>query len=274
MMNFLHLIDWLPAYFKSQDSYKDSQGKGILERYLEVCGEYFQNTNYTEINNLLDHALNPDTNHPIFINYMWEFLGCMPYAYGALNDGTLWEKYKDPTITREQWESISNDIKPRAHFRDLLKYTLTLYKMRGTAIFYEILGRFYDLQITVSDPGGDYHNPNGNLSGYSIVPNYDKSDIHQSGYDYYYDSTTSSGDTVVYDELLSCQVCVPVTMYIGVDEDLRNDYPFQKRVCDLLNRFRPIHVGEFKPALPNNNGTVYFTSKNPGFEYTFNFKMD
>jgi len=41
MTNLKNLIDFLPFEFKEQDTYK-VDGKGILERFLEICGNYFQ----------------------------------------------------------------------------------------------------------------------------------------------------------------------------------------------------------------------------------------
>ena len=41
MIDLKKLIDFLPFEYKDQDTYK-VDGKGILERFLEICGSYFQ----------------------------------------------------------------------------------------------------------------------------------------------------------------------------------------------------------------------------------------
>lgn len=41
MINLKNLIDFLPFEYKAQDTYKVN-GKGILERFLEICGEHFE----------------------------------------------------------------------------------------------------------------------------------------------------------------------------------------------------------------------------------------
>ena len=40
MIDIRHLIDFLPWYYKDKDTYKVND-KGILERFLEICGDYF-----------------------------------------------------------------------------------------------------------------------------------------------------------------------------------------------------------------------------------------
>lgn len=53
MTNLKNLIDFLPFEFKEQDTYK-VDGKGILERFLEICGNYFQEDITKDIDNILD----------------------------------------------------------------------------------------------------------------------------------------------------------------------------------------------------------------------------
>lgn len=53
MINLKNLIDFLPFEFKEQDTYK-VDGKGILERFLEICGNYFQEDITKDIDNILD----------------------------------------------------------------------------------------------------------------------------------------------------------------------------------------------------------------------------
>lgn len=52
MIDIKHLIDYLPFYYKSKDTYKDDNGQGILEKLLEICGTYFQDNIKAEIDSL------------------------------------------------------------------------------------------------------------------------------------------------------------------------------------------------------------------------------
>ena len=54
MINLKNLIDFLPFEFKEQDTYK-VDGKGILERFLEICGNYFQEDITKDIDMFLDY---------------------------------------------------------------------------------------------------------------------------------------------------------------------------------------------------------------------------
>ena len=53
MINLKNLIDFLPFEYKAQDTYKVN-GKGILERVLEICGEHFEDYITKDIENILD----------------------------------------------------------------------------------------------------------------------------------------------------------------------------------------------------------------------------
>ena len=53
MINLKNLIDFLPFEYKAQDTYKVN-GKGILERFLEICGEHFEDYITKDIENILD----------------------------------------------------------------------------------------------------------------------------------------------------------------------------------------------------------------------------
>ena len=51
MINLKTLIDFLPFEYKAQDTYKVN-GKGILERFLEICGEHFEDYITKDIENI------------------------------------------------------------------------------------------------------------------------------------------------------------------------------------------------------------------------------
>lgn len=129
-----------PYYYRENDTYKDSSGKGILERFIEVCAEYFDNQIMPDIDNLMD-IIDVDKTSNEFLNYIWQYFDYIPYAYGAVITGT--------TST----SSILNDINqfPKADSRRILKYAISLFKIRGTSDFYRILGRFYGVTIEIEE---------------------------------------------------------------------------------------------------------------------------
>ena len=69
MINLKNLIDFLPFEYKDQDTYKVN-GKGILERFLEICGEHFEDYITKDNENILD-INNIDKTLDMYINILW-----------------------------------------------------------------------------------------------------------------------------------------------------------------------------------------------------------
>ena len=67
MINLKNLIDFLPFEFKEQDTYK-VDGKGILERFLEICGNYFQEDITKDIDNILDKIGRASCRERVFVH--------------------------------------------------------------------------------------------------------------------------------------------------------------------------------------------------------------
>lgn len=123
MINIKNLIEYLPFYYKDSDTYKDSDGKGILEKFLEICGTYFQDNIKKSIDNTLEHCLKVDKDiDDTYLNYIWESFGKFPFA-----------KPDSKSILK-----LSKEQKV-----DLIKYVISLYKIRGSRKFYEIIFRLY-----------------------------------------------------------------------------------------------------------------------------------
>ena len=80
MIDFKNLIDMLPYYFKDSDTYK-VDGKGILQRFLDICGDYFGNEIYSDTTKLLE-IQDLDKTPDMYLKYFWELLGQMPFAIG------------------------------------------------------------------------------------------------------------------------------------------------------------------------------------------------
>ena len=95
-MNLRNLINQLPFYFKEADTYKNSNGEGLLERYLQIFGKYLEDDLKPSIESMREYISVDVFNDNDGLNdmagvtqslrgvfrcdYFWDFLGQMPYA--------------------------------------------------------------------------------------------------------------------------------------------------------------------------------------------------
>lgn len=163
-----------PYYYQANDTYRDGTGKGILQRFIETCSEYFDTdiiADATEktagdtfqpgldnLVNLIDFDKTPE----LFLNYLWEFLGEIPFGYGLIVQGKVYDK-----TDLSSWMVLRDfpEVDPRA----LLKYAISLYKVRGTEKFYEVLGRFYgiSLELVETNNGGSPGDPDPDIPNHT-----------------------------------------------------------------------------------------------------------
>jgi len=139
-----YLFDKLPYYFLNQDTYKDSEGRGLLQRYLTLFGDYLDEYVIGEIEcylNIIDSSLTSSK----YLTDLSATLGNPP------------DIFKDEN-----------------KYRNLLHYISSVYKIKGTLesykLFFSILG--YDIILTeipipnildsekVYDATGQYDNGN------------------------------------------------------------------------------------------------------------------
>lgn len=215
---FNHLFDY---YYKANDTYKDSEGKGILERFIEVCSSYFDNEIMPDIDNFMD-CLDVDKANPIFINYLWEYFGFIPYSYGVITKGEPYTEYN-----LEGWIKEGRGL-PTADCRAILRYAISLYKIRGTRRFYEILGRFYGVTITLQEDW-EYqyqkwleNNPDATPEEKEEMYNALKSEGSSPSEDgsvsfdkvSHFDAKPSTFDTET-----DCWECVPMVLTIGIPKN-------------------------------------------------------
>ena len=145
---FTHLF---PIYYKENDTYKDEEGKGILERFIDSCTGYIDDNIMPDIDNFMD-LLDVEKTPELFLNYFWEYFDYIPYAYGVLTRG---EPYTKENVYK--WLNSSEGF-PKADTRKILKYAISLFKIRGTEDFFTVLGRFYgvrfkfDLVLPIDEP--------------------------------------------------------------------------------------------------------------------------
>lgn len=196
-------------YHKEHDSYKDINNKGLLERFIEVCGEYLDDEIVPLIDNHLD-ILDFDKCPEEFLVYWWEYFGSIPYAYQVLNQST---------------EVIAPY--PSANTRDVLKYALSLYKIRCTHKFYEVLGKFYNVRFELI--------PQNFTQLADPFPKYDRSKVKYDS-EYQFDKNNC----------LEClkfkvKIHIPLSVYEHF-EDANEWLKLKKAFLLILNKYLPPHV--------------------------------
>lgn len=198
---------------------------GILERFLEVCGNYFADDITPVIDNFLD-IIDVDKASDIYLNYIWEFLGSIPYSYGAI--------IKGDTIESNVTSPLSKENIPKADVRRVLKYAISLYKIRGTLDFYNILLRMYGFVSVETD---DHTSQGGNTPSSSSL---------------YYDNEVYYDNQNTYDSVIDCQGCSEVNLtittkdtWVDLPADNEDRLKIENRIFLLLNRFRPLNVIPF-----------------------------
>ena len=274
MLNLRNLMDFLPYYYREADTYKVS-GKGILERYLEIFGNYFEDYIVADTKNILD-ILDIDNCPEIYLNYLWEFLGQMPFAYGCTIDPEKWSMYFNGFDSDEKMAELSKLwIIPKTSdnfrlspdkVRIFLKYSVSLFKIRGTQRFFEILFKMYGLNCEIGYPQSDYLiDINGNYSSdyYGSDEDFAGSDCQSNddngdyaGREMYisrYEDTKADIEDNVFDECpldkrSTCTKCItlPVTItghsFDSEDIPEENFVQFQK-ICEaIFDRFLPYNV--------------------------------
>lgn len=158
MIDFKNLIDYLPYYFKDSDTYKDEYGKGLLERFLNICGDYLSDCPLKDLDSYLSNLNNLDKIPELYLPYYWEFLGSFPFintpvfrdaasldlkSFKSISEDNILVKYGD-----NPFSTLKVDV------RRLLKYSISLYRIRGTETFLKVLISLFRIPsttITVND---------------------------------------------------------------------------------------------------------------------------
>lgn len=236
---FLNLF---PAYYKDYDTYKDKNGKGILERFIEVCSNYLDTDIIPDIDNFMD-ILDVDVTPDIFLNYFWEYFDYIPYAYGVLVKGT--------PFTKENVASWLNtpDGFPKADTRSILKYAVSLYKIRCTRDFYTILGRFYGVRFELEEilfEDGYSNKPSNNPGiNYRLIGAVFEDVVSTySGENEYYGDWKG---LYPYGDCTSCttikaNIYIPKGMYDAIQDNIDN---VKNAFVNLLNKYIPVNVKPF-----------------------------
>lgn len=223
-MNLRKLIDFFPYIYKERDTYKVN-GQGILERFLEVCGTYLEEYITPDIDNELE-LIDLDNVPPMYLNYLWEYLGSIPFAYGVSIDKDKFDKYYNGLKSKEELEALSkvwtiqkngpvvlNDTK----VRNILKYAITLTKIRGTKKFFETIFKLYGFECTIVDSFLDSNTNNSIDEWVDDKPKYDS--------EYY------KYDSAKFDEDQRCNQCFTVNIDIsaGPFADINSEYFYDSK---------------------------------------------
>lgn len=221
MINIKNLIEYLPFYYKDSDTYKDSDGKGILEKFLEICGTYFQDNIKKSIDNTLEHCLKVDKDiDDTYLNYIWESFGKFPFA-----------KPDSKSILK-----LSKEQKV-----DLIKYVISLYKIRGSRKFYEIIFRLYsnkdnllelkNIEETSPDYIEDFRD------GYISRDNIDSTDVWP-----YFDMSTFDSNEK-FDEYREISLHGKVDFYVNINPLIStNMKEVWSAIKNLIDTYLPFHT--------------------------------
>ena len=267
MKSLRSLIDWLPYYFRASDTYiKD--GKGLLERYLEIFGNYFDDKIVSDIDSL-DDLIDVDNTPEVYLGYLWEFLGAMPYANPHAIDPEKWKLifngFDSPStieILKQYWvypvNTYSNGSKDHfdltdSQVRSLVKYSIALFSIRGTKRFFEILLKLYGLDVKI---GRYFSHPA------TPVTDGDDSDYYGTDDDYY-GSIDTLFDSLVentridgqfsdldgncqLDKHSSCSHCITIDFKLKASDGYiysveSNEFQrLYRRMYNLINTFLPL----------------------------------
>lgn len=133
-MDLKNLINLLPFHFKEADTYKNKEGKGLLERYLSIFGKYFDEDIKLSVESMRDYVtcgMDVKSNDYRAIatylitsglfksNYFWDFLGQMPYANFVLPSD-------DPEVVSRGMSSLKTTISYRGFSHEPFKDNLKL----------------------------------------------------------------------------------------------------------------------------------------------------
>lgn len=221
-------MELLPYYFKEQDSYK-VDGKGLLERFLNICGNYFQQYPLADLDNFLEN-LDVNKTNIIFVQNFWKFFGEMPFAQGPILDPELFTKTFtgfnfDEAIKKATRSTQPYTGKDTIDYRSIIKYSVSLFKIRGTRQFFDIMFRLYGLNVTITLPTDE--------------------DPFLSDHSTRFDTEDIVFDKATFDNYYRCANCSDVTFKITPPNTLTNQtgvLSFSNQIRAFIERFVPFYI--------------------------------
>lgn len=242
MINLGKLIDLLPVYFQANDTYKDDQDKGILERFLELVGismidDSDRNTSMLpNIDNILD-VIDVENTRAVLLDYIYEFIGSPPQEYKTpfmegefLHNPPYYVWYLEYNVPLESFTQLGYvpeiTYRPVKYYsaidRKLIRYAISLYKIRGTEKFYRVLlTSYFKLK-------GYEFKEEDLLSLINVKTRYDTQLQYDASYQYDGDST-------------DCKACSSYIIDLtSVSEQMKPDE--KVRFEKVLSKYSPINV--------------------------------
>lgn len=276
MIDLTKLIDLLPYYFKENDTYKDTQGKGILERFLEICGSYLEDQVVSNIEGLLDN-LNVENCPEHFLGYFWEWFGCIPFAEGEFIDPDKWAQYYNGFDSKETYDekkknwTFDNPNNPiplsMDQKRKILKYAISLLKCRGSRVFFETMFRLYGIDLV-----GIYDHAKDKVEDLKLDPLPSDVPITTPEMD---DELILFDNSSCMDEQQNCMQCIPVYFYIRYTGDQLDR--FKDAVTNFITKYTPFNarpiikiVNESGSLISGENYYIRVTNLQTGeFQYYY-----
>jgi phage tail-like protein len=194
------IFERLPYYFKSEDTYKDINNEGLLERYLSIFGSH------------LDEDLIPDIT-----------------CYLNILDASICEE-KFLTHISDSLGNPPDVFQTEAEYRNLLLYIVSMYKIKGTRdsyeLFFSILG--FDVLITEIAPiitdGITSRYDSDTITRYDSGSTLDTYDLGEcepcSGYDV--ELTPKQGSNITLDQSMINKINEVIKFNEPINAKLRN----------------------------------------------------
>jgi hypothetical protein len=150
-----YLKGLLPGYIIGNDSYKDMNAQGFVERFVRMCGAEIDDEFYSKIDEVIDQVT-PYSARSEFLNYLAYNLGDLP-----------------------SW------IDDEAQYRRFLSFMISVYKIKGRVLSYEAMMLTLGLDIIITElaPVGDTYDASPVLTYDQEGRLYDQSCSYCSDYD-------------------------------------------------------------------------------------------
>lgn len=245
MIDLNNLIDFFPSYFKEYDSYKDSSGKGFLEKFLNICGSYLQTEPLADLRAYLE-SQSIENIDELYIKNLWEFLGEFPYLQEVYFDynifvstfnGNNYEEAKE--AAKYEQPSLLTWTNSQYTQRKILPYIIALYKIRGTDEFFNIIFRIFNITnyVTVKDKYADLGSYQSQVS--SIYQNAHL--VTDPKYIPTFDGLDSYDGTQL-DQEFKCRKCITKFYIINVGTSVAHRDDIIKSIIALIKKFVPFYI--------------------------------
>lgn len=251
MIDLNNLIDLFPQYFKENDSYKDSSGKGLLEKFLNICGDYLQVSPIADLDGYLE-SLKIENIDELYINSLWDFLGQFPFLRSAFFDERVFKSIFNGSNYEAAKEASKRNVKGLLDYtnssytiRELLPKVIAFYKIRGTNEFFQIIFRVFNITsyVEIKDKYSDLSTAQKNK-----VPSVLYQDTHEGftpKYIPHFDEQEKF-DKGKFDTEFKCHTCMTkfyILKNLPADTELRTS--LITAIINLIREFVPFYLNPY-----------------------------